>query len=106
MTNPLYSVEQDRYMSGGHGDWPARFATAITPSDTLAVAVGPAGTYAKALYIGVSGDVTVIAAGDNTNSGAGTPVKFTGYPVGWLPVQVRAVMNTGTTASSIVGVAD
>lgn len=88
---------------------PARRAIAVTPSDTKDVtnASGDAApSYAKALYIGVTGDVSIIAAGDNTNSGAGTAVTFTAVPVGWFPVQVRRVRNTGTTASSIVGLYD
>ena len=106
MTNPLYTVEPDRYLAASHADWPARYATAITPSDTANVAIGPAGCYAKALYVGVSGNLTVITAGDTTNNNLGTPVLFSNVPVGWFPVQVRAVMNTGTTATNIVGVAD
>ena len=50
--------------------------------------------------------VTVITAGDNTNGGLGTPVLLRAHPVGYCPLQVRAVMATGTTASSIVGIAD
>ena len=106
MANPSYTVEPDRYMSAGNADWPARFATAITPSDTSNVSIGPAGCYAKALYIGTGGNLTVITAGDNSNGGLGTPVLFQNVPVGWFPVQVRAVLATGTTASGIVGIAD
>ncbi|MGY3393450.1 hypothetical protein ACVWW6_006041 [Bradyrhizobium sp. USDA 3311] len=106
MANPLYTVEPDRYMSAGNAHWPARYATAITPSDVANVAIGPAGCYAKKLYIGVAGDVTVITAGDNSNNGLGTPVLFKAVPVGILDVQVRAVMATGTAATNIVGLAD
>lgn len=113
MANPSYLSEPDRYMSAGNADWPARYATAITPSDTLPVACGPgalatppSGTYAKALYIGVTGDVNVITAGDNSAGGLGTAVLFKAVPVGWFPVQVRAVLATGTTASQIVGLSD
>ena len=106
MTNPLYVGDYDRYPGAPRADQPARFASAITPSDTTNVAIGPAGSYAKALYVGVTGNITVITAGDITNGGLGTPVMFSNVPVGWFPVQVRAVMNTGTTASSIVGIAD
>lgn len=107
MANPLYSSAPDRYMASSHANWPARYATAIAPSDTLALAIGPgAGSFAKSLYIGVAGDVTLIAAGDNSNSGLGTAVLFKAVPVGILNVQVRAVLATGTTATNIVGLAD
>lgn len=106
MANPSYSVEPDRYMSSGNADWPGRFASAITPSDTLAVAIGPGAVYAKSLYIGVAGDVTIITAGDNSNGGLGTPVLLKAHPVGYCPMQVRAVLATGTTASNILGIAD
>ena len=107
MANPQYSPGPDRYMSAGNAHWPARLAAAITKSDTLAVGIGPAGLYAKALWIGGTGDVTVITAGDNSNNGLGTPVTFSAVPAGTLlNVQVRAVMATGTTATNIVGLAD
>lgn len=108
MANPLYNSGPDRYMSSGNADWPGRFATAITPSDTLAVSIGPStpGAYAKSLYIGVAGDLTIITAGDNSNNGAGTPVLLKAHPVGYCPIQVRAVLAAGTTAQSIVGIAD
>jgi hypothetical protein len=106
MANPSYTVEPDRYMSSGNAHWPARFASAITPSDTQNVAIGPAGCYAKRLYVGVSGDITLITAGDNSNNGLGTPVLYKAVPVGKLDTQVRAVMATGTTATNIVGEAD
>lgn len=106
--NPLYSSGLDRYAVTGpvSAPWPARYASAITPSDTVAVAIGPASAYAKSLYVGVTGNLTVITSGDNSNNGLGTPVLFSNVPVGWFPLQVRALMATGTTASGIVGVAD
>jgi hypothetical protein len=106
MANPLYTVEPDRYMAPSHADWPARYATAITPSDTANVAIGPAGCYAKFLYVGVAGNLMLITAADNSQSGLGSPVLYTNVPVGWFPVQVRAVLATGTTAGGIVGHAD
>lgn len=88
---------------------PARRAIPVTPSDTKDVtnATGDnASGYAKALYIGVSGDVTVVTGNDQSNAGAGTAVTFKAVPVGWFPVQVRRVMATNTTAQSIVGLYD
>lgn len=84
---------------------PARLAVAVTPSDTedFTNAAGmDAHSYSTALYIGTTGDVTVVTAGDSTNGGAGTAVTFSSVPVGWFPVQCRRVMNTGTTAANIV----
>lgn len=106
MANPSYSAAEEKFLATDNASSPARNATAITPSDTAAVAIGPGSSYAKALYVGVTGNLTVITAGDNSNGGLGTPVLFSNVPVGWFPVQVRAVMATGTTASSIVGVSD
>jgi hypothetical protein len=103
-----YNVDKDRWKAvtapGPH--MPARLSIAVTPSDTLDVtnAGGDnAPVYASALYIGVSGNLKVIAAGDNSASGAGTPVTFNAVPVGWFPVQVRRVFASGTTATNIVG---
>lgn len=88
---------------------PARRAFAVSPSDTKDLTnTGGDGdpTYAKALYIGVTGDVAVVTAGDNSNGGAGNSVTFKAHPVGYMPVQVRRVMATGTTAANIVALMD
>lgn len=70
---------------------PARNAAAVTTSDTADL-----GFVTKALYIGVSGDVTVIMAG------GGTAVTLKSVPVGWLSIRVSRVKATGTTATNIV----
>ncbi len=71
---------------------PANGAAAITPSDSTDLA-----TYARAIYVGVGGNIKV----DLTD--AGTGVTFVGVPQGTiLPVQVKRVYATGTTASSLV----
>lgn len=72
---------------------PARQAAALTPSDSTDL-----NPYAKALYVGVSGNLSIIPVGAATD----TAVVFSNCPVGWLPVQARRVMATGTTASAIV----
>ena len=73
---------------------PADEALAVTPSDSVdLVGVPPQG--AK-LYIGTTGDVTV-----NMNR-TGTDITFKAVPVGWMPILVRRVYTTGTTASNIV----
>lgn len=84
---------------------PSRRALAVTPSDTLDVtnrAGDGAAVYAKSIYIGVGGDVTVITAGDVQ----GATVLFKAHPIGYMPVQVRRVMNTGTTALNITALYD
>lgn len=106
-----YDVNKDRYIVPvvGSPSHPARRAIPVTPSDTKDVtnATGDnAPCYAKALYIGVTGDVTVVTAGDNGNALAGTAVLFKAHPVGYMPVQVRRVMATGTAATNIVGLYD
>lgn len=106
-----YDVTRDRWVVTIDVNplMPARHAIAVTPSDTKDVtnATGDAASqYAKGLYIGVSGDVTAVLAGDNGNSLAGTAVTFKAVPVGMLPIQVRRVMATGTTATNIVALYD
>lgn len=68
----------------------ARGGFAVTPSNS---ATFPA---ARALYIGVTGDVCVDFAEGGTN------VVFKAVPVGVFPVQVTRVYLTGTTATDIV----
>lgn len=68
---------------------PAVGAFAVTPSDSTVIA-------ARALYVGVSGDVAVICKGGSA------AVTFVGHPVGYMPVEVTKVMSTGTTATDIV----
>lgn len=69
---------------------PCPSAAAVTPSDTVDLAQ-PA-----RLYVGVTGNLAVILANDET------PVTFTAVPVGFLPLIVKRVMSTSTTATSIV----
>lgn len=76
---------------------PASRTAAITPSDTTDL-----DRYAKALYVGVSGDVKVLAAGDDDAGG----VTFKSHPIGYLPVRVRRVLATGTTATNLVALYD
>lgn len=71
---------------------PARKAFAITPSDTEDVATVP-----RAIYIGGEGNVAVIMGDDSTS------VVFKGVS-GLLPLMVKRVLSTGTTATDIVGI--
>ncbi len=71
-------------------DLPAMDAEVIVPSDT--VSQGPY----RALYIGVTGDVTLVTLGGNT-------VLFKAVPVGILPVGCSRVNSSATTATTMVG---
>jgi hypothetical protein len=73
-------------------DWPAVQLRAVTPSDTVDLPAGPC----RALYVGTTGDIAVIAKGDTA------AVTLFSVPVGILPVSVTRVLVTGTTASAIV----
>lgn len=68
---------------------------AVTPNDSTDLAM-----YAKALYIGGIGTVVVIPVGNADNQ----PVTFTNHPVGYMPMQIRRVLATGTTATNIVAI--
>lgn len=71
---------------------PFRNAAAVTPSDTV-----PLTTAAAKLYVGVTGDVTLIPVGGASG------VLFKAVPAGTvLPVRTSQVMATGTTATYIV----
>ena len=70
---------------------PAGDAFAITPHDTDVFR-------ATALYVGGSGDLSVVME-------SGTTVTFVGVSAGILPIRVRSVRATGTTATDIVGLA-
>jgi hypothetical protein len=66
-----------------------RNAAAVTPSDTTPI------TESTALYIGVSGDVTIITPNSQT-------VTLKSVPVGIVEVKASYVKATGTTATNIV----
>jgi hypothetical protein len=76
-------------------------AHAITKSDTTVYS--PPLT---ALFVGTTGDVTVMPAGQET-AGSPTPVTFKAVAAnGWIDkLQISRVMSTGTSASDIVGIA-
>lgn len=71
---------------------PANGAAVITPSNTTDLTV-----YARGIYVGVGGHITV----DMTDSG--TNIQFLSVPQGTiLPIQVKRVYSTGTTATNLV----
>ena len=73
------------------GSSPSDSAEAITPSDT----VGYTGGEARAIWVGVGGDVTCMMEG--------VAILFKNAPTGSvLPVRSTRVNATATTASSLV----
>jgi hypothetical protein len=90
--------ERDGLLTHGRdASGPARRVAAAAPSDTVDLS-----SYAKALYVGVAGNVRVLTVGAEDDDA----VTFANHPVGWLPVQVRRVLATGTTATQIVAAFD
>jgi hypothetical protein len=81
----------DKFAS--HSDTPisaARKLVAVTPSNSTDLTDLP-----KALWIGVAGDISVIAADD-------TDAVTVAALAGVLPIRVKRVRSTGTTATGIV----
>jgi hypothetical protein len=73
-------------------DFPAKNLRAITPNDTTPLTFIP-----KALYIGVGGNIAMIAQED---SEAVTLQNIASGSI--IPVRAKIILNTGTTASNIV----
>ena len=72
---------------------PPEDAAAITPSD----AGSGLSHVTRALYVGVAGDLALLMQG-------GATVVLRGVPSGsFLPLRVRQVLASGTTADGIVG---
>ena len=71
---------------------PAVGAFAVTPSDTVDLAVP-----ARGIYVGASGDLKVDIGGD--------AITFVDIAAGVIhPLNVTRVYSTGTTATNIIGV--
>jgi len=72
---------------------PATGGEAVTPHDTNELT-----SVSRGLYVGVGGNVAVVMAD-------GTPLTFVGVNAGtMLPIRVKQVKSTNTTAASIVAV--
>jgi hypothetical protein len=70
-------------------------AQAYVPSGDVTDLVSPS----RALYVGVTGDVTVIFVADKDDD----EVTLVGLAAGiWHPIQVRRILQTGTDATDIV----
>lgn len=91
----VYDATRDKYKEFPKSPvTPGRKAVAVVPSDSVDLLV-----YAKRLYIGVAGDVSVLAVGDTV------AVVYKAHPVGYFDaVQVRRVNSTATTATNIVAI--
>ena len=76
---------------------PARRAEAVTPSDTTDLT-----TYAKALYVGGGGDIRLLPIGAEDSEA----VTLKSHAVGYVAVQARRILATGTTATQIVALYD
>ncbi len=74
---------------------PARRAGVVTPSDETNLQ-----DVAKALYVGGAGDLRLIPAGGSE------AVTLKNHPVGYVAVQAKRVLATGTTASHILALFD
>lgn len=71
---------------------PATEAVAVTPSDTVDLT-----NYARSIYVGGVGTVRVDMVG------SGASIDFVGVQAGTvLPISVKRIRSTGTTATSIV----
>jgi hypothetical protein len=74
-------------------DFPAHDALVVTPSDSTVVAF-------RSLWIGGTGNANVVPLNAPTDAG----VLFSAIPAGTLlPIAVRKVLLTSTTATLIVG---
>lgn len=74
---------------------PAKLAFAISPDDTLELT-----SATKAIYVGTGGDLTVRSIDSDGD------VIFRNVVSGSvLPIRLRSVRQTGTTASDLVGLA-
>lgn len=86
----------DPYQSrAASADAPARRAAAVTPHDS-----NDLGVFAKALYLGQGGDLRLIPAG------GAEAVTLKNHAPGYVAMQARRVLATGTTASQIVALFD
>jgi len=71
---------------------PAGRAFAVTPDDSADLSI-----VSRALYVGGTGNISVILFGDTT------AVLFVGVAKGMiLPIRAKRVRSTGTTATDIV----
>ncbi len=96
MPDPIVATEQFGFEKVGRAvsamDWPASRAVAVTPSDTDELV-----NVSRGIFVGNTGDLTVVLGDDSA------AVTFENIADGTLlPLRVRQVLSTGTTATGIV----
>ena len=74
-------------------DAPARKSSDITPDDDNDLAV-----VSRSIYVGVSGDLAVHMADSDSIQ------IYKSVPIGFIPIQAKRVLATGTTAAFLVSV--
>jgi hypothetical protein len=73
---------------------PASHAVVVSPNDNTDLT-----TYSRGLYVGAAGNLAVLMAQDSVS------VTFNSVPAGsLLPLAVKRVLATGTTAGNIIAV--
>jgi len=88
-------IDPTTYASSG-SEQSAGIAESISPADTDLT------RFTRALYIGGTGNVTVIMAEESIGGGT-TVITFSNVPAGTiLPLRVAQVRLTGTTATNII----
>lgn len=84
------TAAHDDYSHAAHDlSGPAEHAAVVTPSDTVDLV-----DVSRALIVGTTGDLKVTMNGGET-------VVLPSVPAGVLPLRVKRVWNTGTTATHI-----
>lgn len=85
-------------MSNFRVDASGQQGISVTPNDTTAISHPPGDTFTKGLYVGVTGNISVLMAG-------GATVIFTNISAGVIhPISAIRVNATGTTATGIIAI--
>lgn len=73
-------------------------AVAVTPSDTVNISLPPSSPYTRGIYVGVTGDLSVLMVDGST-------ATFVGVAAGVIhPIAVVRVNETDTTATNLIAV--
>ncbi len=87
------ALQDDAAFTGSGWNSSAVKAFVISPNDNNEL-----NRLTRAIYVGATGNISMILKGD------GAAVTFVGVPAGTiLPLRVRVVKSTGTTATNLVG---
>jgi len=91
------AIAADRAVRDTGLDAPAQFAFAITPSDSDDLDATVGGSATRGVWVGGAGNL-------NVDMASGPTVLFSGVAAGTLlPIRVKRVRSTSTTATNIVG---